>query len=650
MAKGAGERVGAGIHALLRRVRRGGRFTASVLLVLGVGTGAGIGLLSLAAGGIAHPRPVESPQGVEIASVRAGGYTATGALEGLLGRGRGLADARRGIADIQRTSLAELLRMLGAAALLALGLSCLNASLLLLARGAVRRPEMAVRCALGATRGRLLRGLLGEGVVRGLAGAALGVALGGAGIAVLRGTWPTGLAPWLDGRAPAGAVLVSVALPLLTAVAFGLVPLTGARERALRAALGSGGRATAGPREGQLRRHLTVAAVASSLTLLIGAGLLLRGFGAGPGSGAVPDHAADTLMLRLALPPGMAAPEERAAYLDQLLRRVAAVPGVRAESLSSPGAWAGLGSEELVHAFTGSGGPAGKVLPVGTVKPVRYHAVAPGYFRASGIVPVAGREFAAGDGLGAPGVVVINETFAHRVFPWQDPIGKQVQLGGMSLDGEFHTVVGVVPDARVPGLGTGSVPDPALYLSALQAPPAEVDLALRVAGDPLLVLPAVEHALSRLRPAALPRDPMTLAQRHQAHRAPLRWLAGIFAALALLVALLAALGLYGVVSYSVERRTREMGIRMAVGANAASVVRLVVGEGVRLAARGALLGVAGALCLGRLLQYLFHGVRPLDPAVFGTSALLLGAVAVLASYRPARAAARVDPVIALRSE
>jgi predicted permease len=419
------------------------------------------------------------------------------------------------------------------------------------------------------------------------------------------------------------------------------VPALAALGSDLHARVAGGARATAGPGAGGLRRALTVLAVGSSFALLCSAILLLRGF-AGAGSARPALDPRDTLVAHISL--GSLPVAERAASYEKVLAGIAAEPGVRAESIASQGAWVGLGTADFVHAFSGS-----PVRP-GIMRAARYHAVSPDYFRSLRIPLVSGREFTPADRSGAKAVVVVNEAFAHSLYPYLDPIGKHIQLGGMGLHRIWYTVVGVVRDPRPVGIGATTAPPPAIYLSLLQAPPPDVALAVRTAGNPLDTLDAVEHVVHEAAPRARVYGTGTMEDELASFSAPLSWFGTLFAALAGFTTLLAAMGLYGVVAHQVERRRRELGIRMALGARGRAVVGMVVGEGLRVTVSGLVLGVAAALCLGRLLQFFFPAVRLGDPATFALVGLLITAVSVLASFIPARAAARVDPAIALRAE
>lgn len=647
------DRTAADLRLAVRGLSRARGFIAPALFALAMGIGGSAALLALVDAGLSHPAPIEAARGVLVPGSR--GDATSGirftALDRLLGAGRGIQDAVMQVDEVQSSSLDELLRTLGAVAGLTLLVAALNLALLQLMRAGTRRRELAVRTAVGATRRDLVRQLGVEGAVLALAGTVLGVIVAGAGVGLLRAFWAPALVPWLAGPVPAGAVAAAVVLLGLTAAAGSLAPVAGLSRRPLQPDLAAGERATAGPGEARLRRRLGASAVAGSVVLLVGAGVLLRGFSPGAAGAERVIHTSDTLTLHLAQHSSAAAgTEAAAAEVEALLEAIGAVPGVEAASLSSPGTWVGLGTRDLAHAVLGPPGAPGSMLPPGMLRPATFHSVAPGYFTAMEIPLLAGRDVAAGDRPGAPGALVVNESFVRFLLLGSSPLGKQVQLGGLSLSAEYYTVVGVVPDARLPALGVPPSPQPAVYLSALQVPPTDLALAIRTTGEPMDALPAVTAAVGELRPFDLVDEPMTLEDRIAGFAAPIRWFGGLFGVAAALAALLAARGLHGVIAYSVMRRRREIGVRIALGAPPAAIVRLVISESARLTAVGGLIGLAGALCLARLLEYLFQGVDALDPAVYGAVVALLCVVAVCAGVGPARTAARLHPVAALREE
>ncbi|MDB4947499.1 MAG: permease, partial [Gemmatimonadetes bacterium] len=343
-----------------------------------------------------------------------------------------------------------------------------------------------------------------------------------------------------------------------------------------------------------------------------------------------------------------ASPSARAAAYAGLLERLpAAGVEVKAESLSSVGTWRGMGAEDRVRVVCIQCARGNLMLPVidGTA---RYHAVSPGFFAAVGTELTAGRELEPGDRAGAAPAAVIDETFAYQLFPNGEPLGKKVRIG--AEPGRWVTVVGIVKRIRPPGIGNGSVAVPSIYVSALQFPPRVVGLALRTKGDPMAAAPAVRRAVAAAIPGATVGEWSTMERHLAANVEPLRWFGMLFRVMAACAALLAAVGLYGTVSYGVARRTREIGVRMALGATGGAVVRWVALRCLRLARSGGLLGLGVALCIARLLQFSFTGVPLFDPAIYGGVLGLLVAIALAAGIRPARRAVRIDPVAALRAE
>jgi predicted permease len=350
-----------------------------------------------------------------------------------------------------------------------------------------------------------------------------------------------------------------------------------------------------------------------------------------------------TAQIRLPEARGLSSRERHLLY-EGVRDRISMLPGVLDTSVASVGGWVGLGTSDLVHALTGN--PAAP----GSVKPARYHAVSPGFFRMLRVPVLHGREFGPTDTVGAPRVVVVNKAFVNRFYLVDNGIRRNVQLHGISVDGPWYTIVGVVEDIRAEGLGSGTEPVPKVYLSALQHPPSSVGLAVRTTGDPMRLFPAVEEAVHFLAPEAKLSGAVTMEQYLARFRAPLRWFAVLLGVLAGVALLLATSGLHSVMSYNVTRRTREIGIRMAVGARAKDITRMVLGQSLRITIMGVMLGLFGALPLARLLQLLLRGVEPFDPLLFGGISVLLGSVSLLASYRPAQRAASVEPQISLQAE
>ena len=546
---------------------------------------------------------------------------------------------------VVRQSRPALLALLGAVALVLL-VACANVANLLLARAAARGQEVAVRLALGAGRARLVRQFLTESVLLALAGAVLGGAAGWLGVRALTPlvarALPVGAAVPLDGRVLAFLLAAAVA----SGLAFGLAPALQASRADVRDHLGdAGGRATAGGRRARVRGALVVGEVALTLVLLAGAGLLLRGFALLRGT-ATGLATAGVLTAHLTIPAGRYGGLEVAPrLLDPVLERVRAVPGVRAAGVIS--------HLPVQRAYTnGNFTVEGRPRPERGREPLaEWRAVSPGYFGALGVPLRAGRPLGPRDD-GTPGrqAVLVNEALARRHFPGASPLGARLRFDDPAHGDQVYTIVGVVGDVRQAGLDVPPLPE--LYFShadsAAMRGRDDVTLVVAAAVPPARVAGAVRAAVRGVDPDQPVYAVMTMDEVIEASLAPRRltlWLFGTFAGVALA---LASAGVYGVVSYLVAQRRREMGIRLALGARGADVVGLVMRQGARLTALGLALGLAGALALTRLLAGLLYGVPPRDPPTLAAVAALLALVATLAAYVPARRAARADPMLAVR--
>jgi predicted permease len=544
---------------------------------------------------------------------------------------------RRDLVGDLRTPL---LVFLGAAALVLL-IACANVANLMLARGAARQRELAIRAAIGAGGGRLVRQILAESLLVAVLGGAVGAALATFGVALLRRASPQGLPFYmtleLDPTALAFALLVSLA----TGVAFGAVPaLRGARVN-LNASLRDGTRgAGEGVERSRLRSGLVVAEVALSLVLMVGAGLLIRSYRALEGTNLGFDERG-VLTMRVSLPETKY-PERarRLAFYEALFARLSALPGVTVVGSARGIPFSGW---DVQAGMMVEGKPAPRQ---GEGLDVHYQWVTSGYFPALRVPLLRGRALAATDRDTAALVGVINETFAKRAFPGEDPVGKRVRTG---TGDPWVTVVGVVGDIRHYRLPQPM--GPAIYFPYASGPTHTQTLTIRTTlADPLALAPAVRAAVRDLDPDVPVYQVLTLEQ--QVSRSLWRQrmqgqVLGIFAALALL---LAVVGIYGVISYAVAQRTRELGVRIAMGASRRQVLALVLGQGARLALAGVALGLLGALALSRVIASLLYEVDALDPVTFGAVPLLLAAVALLATWVPARRATRVDPLIAIRGD
>ena len=533
-----------------------------------------------------------------------------------------------------RTPLLVLLSAVG----LVLLIACANVANLLLARGTEREREFAVRSALGAERSRLVRQLLTESVLLALLGGLLGVLLAFWGVELIKAVAPADVprihAVALDAR----VLLFALAVSLLTAVIFGLAPAAQGWRYELQAALKT--HTTAGAARLRLRGSLIVGEIALALTLLIGAGLLLRSFAAilavDPGfrkEGVVALQAfawdrRDSL-------------SQRVRFFEETERRMSGVPGVVSVGAVMAGPF--TASDIGIRRRLKIEGRASE-RPADGMQVFVNHAT-PGYFSTIGIPIVRGRGFDASDRVGSRFVALVNETARRSFWPGQDPLGQRIRLGDATTRFE---IVGVVGDARLRSLEAD--PRPEVYLAQRQTGWGGMTYYVRTGGDLSATLEGARRAVWAVDPLQDFYQTATLDNLMSTTLAPRRFsllLLGAFAAMALL---LAAVGIYGVISFVVTRRTHEMGIRLALGAQPRAVVRLVLGHGARLALAGLALGLAGALVATRALGSMVFGVSTGDVATFAVAATALLTIALVASYLPARRAARVDPMIALRTE
>ncbi|HEX8072777.1 MAG TPA: ABC transporter permease [Pyrinomonadaceae bacterium] len=533
--------------------------------------------------------------------------------------------------------------LLGAVAFVLL-IACANVANLLLARAAARQKEIAVRTALGASRGRIVGQLLVESLLLALAGGALGLLLALWGLDLLIAAAPADIPRLHDVKLDPVVLAFTCGVALLTGVVFGLAPAWQASKTDFNDALKEGGRGgTEGLRHNRLRGALVVSEVALSLVLLVGAGLLLQSFWrllkVDPGFRPERVLAADVL----ARGKQFAEPAQRAVFFQQVLQRVGQLPGVEAVGAVSP---LPLGGNFESYSFR----VEGQTYPRGEEPAADFRVISPDYFRTMAIPVKQGRAFNERDTDKAPPVVVINETFARRFFPGENPTGRRLALD----DGEDdhaapREIVGVVGDVRHAGLDQPVTPE--MYVPFQQLPPARLSIVTRTtAADPAGVATSVRAAIREVnaeQPVYNVRPVTQLLAQSVARRRFNMLLLGTFAALALV---LAALGIYGVMAYSVTRRTHELGIRLALGAQRGDILRLVVGQGMVLVGTGAALGLVAALLGARLMASLLFGVSALDPLTYFGVALLLAAVALVACLIPARRATRVDPMVALRYE
>jgi putative ABC transport system permease protein len=500
-----------------------------------------------------------------------------------------------------------------------------------------------VRTAIGAGRGRLVRQLLTEALVLGLAGGAAGLALASWGTSLLLALQPGDLPRAAEVRVDWTVVGFAAAISVLGSLLFGAVPALRLARRDPAQTLREGGRGLhAG--HGQLGQGLVVAEIALAVALLVGAGLLIRSFSqlrrVDPGF-----QVANALTFRVSLPDtAYKEGTRKVAFYRSLLERLAALPGVR-----SAGATMGLplSGLHLNFSFEVEGRP--KLAPAQQPS-MEVRVVSAEYFGAIGMPVLAGRGFTAADVAEAPRVMVLSRSAVRRFFPGEDPLGKQINLGwgGDGSPRAGGTVVGVVGDVKDHGLAEDHPPE--AYLPHTQRPVQSMDLVLRTAVDPASLATAAAAAVRELDPDLPVTRVRTLEQIVSRSVAVPRFYALLLASFAGTALFLAALGVFGVLSCAVAQRSREIGLRMALGARPADVLSMVVAQALRLAALGLLVGGASALVLSRTLASLLFELTPTDPATFGMVALVLGAAALLAGALPALRAARLDPLQALRLE
>jgi putative ABC transport system permease protein len=533
-----------------------------------------------------------------------------------------------------RTGLIALLIGAGCVLLIA----CSNVANLLLARAAGRQREIAVRAALGAGRGRLVRQLVTESVLLSATGGALGVLLARLGLRILEHVVPVQLeaAPAIDGQ----VLLFTLAVSIATGVIFGVFPALHASRLELNEALKQGSRGSAGGRSGRYRDILVAAEVGLAIVLLVGAGLMVQTL-YNMRSVDVGFRAENLLTMRSRPPlPKYEDPQKRLQFFDSVLDRIRVLPGVRGAAYSSMLPFESIGNTVGFHI-------EGRARIPNAPYDSLYRLATNDYLQTLGARVVEGRFFGPQDGPGSPPVAIVNETMKREYFNGESPVGQRIVVG----TNEKYTIVGVVGEIRERGIDVER--KAALYLPICQTPDSWAipsELVIRADRDPLKLANAVRKAIWSVDPDM----PVTAVQTMQelidagfATRAQQMQLLAAFAALALG---LAALGIYGVLSYAVTERTREIGVRVALGAGCTDVVRMVARRGIVLTVAGLAIGTAAAFGAARAMQSMLYGVAPSDPRIYALVSTAILLVALAACAVPARRAASVDPIVALRDE
>jgi len=535
--------------------------------------------------------------------------------------------------------------MLGSVAFVLL-IGCANVANLLLARASTRGRELAVRVALGATRSDLIRQMLAESLAIALIGGALGVLFAMWGVRIMRGALPAELVRFNPGWTRIAvndqALAFTIVISLLTAVVVGLIPALIASRADPQQALKESGRTASGAGGRQrLRSALVVGEVALALMLLFGTGLMVRSF-----IGLIDTDQGytrgNTLTLQLTLPRARYEADDRiSGFYTQVMDRIRELPNVRGVGMTSspPPSW-----DDNSTRFILEGEPKPQRGDPAHLERVRI--ISGGYFGALGMRLTKGRDFDLHDDYTSPSVAIVSEAFARRYWPGQDPIGKGISVLADSM--VMTRIIGVVTDARHnPNVGRAPLA-PVVYRTLTQGPWSTMTLVVRTAGDPTLITADVQRIIGRLDPALAAGNVVTLDHMLMASLSPQRITAGMLSVFAAIALLLAVIGIYGVMSYSVNQRTHEIGIRMALGAQQGQVVRRVLRHGLTLTLSGIAIGTLGSLAMSRGLVSVLHEISPRDPITFVAVAVILAAVALLGSWLPAQRAAAVDPVVALR--
>jgi putative ABC transport system permease protein len=537
------------------------------------------------------------------------------------------------VADVRPALLA----LLGAVGFVLL-IACANVANLMLVRLADRERELAVRAALGAGRGTLVRQLLTEAAIIAGAGAILGVGLAWVGTRVLVALAPANL-PRTDVIALDPTVLAFTAgMAILAAALFGIVPALRAARPDLMQPLRSSGRTSALGGGALVRRTVAVVEVALSFVLLVGCGLMVRSFI--ELNRARPGYRPEGVLTLVVQNPRLPTPPAREAFKRQLRERFVAIPGVQAATAASS-----LPLDGTVSSVRW--GTETALTDESTFQQADYRVILPGFFQAMGTRVLAGREFTEQESRDGGNIIMIDERLAQMAFPGRSPVGERLLVRARTQVPEWHEVIGVVEHQRKISPATDS--DETIYVPDGYAGHGPANRwAIRTAGDPAALAPAVRAALKEIDPLIPAAEVQAMSVLVTRAMAPTRFALALITGFAVIAAMLAAVGLYGVLSTGVRQRTAEIGVRMVFGAPKGRIFALVIGEGLRLGIIGVVVGLAGAFALTRIMSGMLIGVTPTDPVTFATMAVVFVAIAGIACWLPARRAAGLDPAVALR--